>query len=242
MAHRLPAPGRDGKDAALVQAMFDRVAPRYDLANTLLSLGQDARWRRITADAVAPAGGLVLDVAAGTGALARDLLARGARGVVALDLSRSMLVVGARRAAAARIPDVSWVNGDAQRMPFADATFDAVTIAFGLRNLPDPSGALGEFARVARTGARLAVLEFSHPRWPPFRRLYHAYLLEVLPRMARLVSSAPDAYRYLADSIRAWPDRDELAAWITAAGWDDVRYRDASGGIVAIHRGVRADR
>lgn len=236
----LPAPEPRGKEAALVRAMFDRVAPRYDLANTLLSFGRDAGWRRLTARAVEPAGARVLDVAAGTGALARDLLAHGARRVVAVDLSRNMLSVGAQRAAEAGTPDLLWVNADGAHLPFADASFDVVTIAFGLRNLADPPATLREFARVTRTGGRLGVLEFSHPRWPPFRRLYSGYLLRVLPRLARLLSPAPDAYAYLAESIRLWPDRDDLAAWIRGAGWEQVRYRDATGGIVAVHRAVRS--
>lgn len=239
MSDALPAAGRSDKQAALVQSMFDRVAPRYDLANALLSLGQDAGWRRMAAAAVAPAGGLVLDVAAGTGALARDLLACGARRVVAVDLSWNMLAVGAHRSAAAGLPDILWVNGDALRLPLRAGVFDAITIAFGLRNLSDVEAGLRELARVARPGARLAVLEFSHPRWPPFRRLYDAYLHHVLPAVARVVSSAPSAYRYLAESIRLWPGRDELAAVITASGWGRVRYRDCTGGIVTVHRAVR---
>lgn len=231
----LPAAGREGKDEALVQAMFDRVAPRYDLANTVLSLGQDARWRRVVAAAVAPSGRDVLDVAAGPGNVARELLARGARTVTALDLSFNMLAEGARRG----LPDVHWVNGDALALPFRDASFDAVTISFGLRNLPDPEAGLAEFARVTRPGGTLAVCEFAAPTWPPFRRLYLGYLVAGLPRIARLVSSDGPAYGYLARSIQQWPDRAAVAAWLRRAGWQDVRVRDLSGGIVAVHRGRR---
>ena len=231
----LPAAGRDGKDAALVQAMFDRVAPRYDRANAVLSLGQDAHWRRVTAAAVRPEGGQVLDVAAGPGNVAVELVRRGAQHVTALDLSFNMLSEGARRGH----EGVSWVNGDALALPFDDGMFDAVTISFGLRNIPDPEAALAEFARVLRPGGMLAVCEFSDPTWRPFREVYRRYLVRALPKVARVVSSSAPAYRYLADSILAWPDRRTLAAWLDVAGFDDVRVRDLSGGIVAVHRGVR---
>ncbi|MEX0869521.1 MAG: ubiquinone/menaquinone biosynthesis methyltransferase [Nitriliruptoraceae bacterium] len=231
----LPAPGRSGKDAALVQAMFDRVAPRYDRTNTALSLGQDAQWRRITAAAASPAGARVLDVASGPGNVARQLVADGAAFVVALDLSLQMLGAGSRD----RGDDLAFVNADALMLPFADATFDAVTISFGLRNVPDPQAALAEFARVTRPGGRLVVCEFAAPRAAWFRVLYQRYLVGLLPRIARRVTSHGAAYQYLADSILAWPSRREVADWISDAGYRDVRVRDCSGGIVAIHRGVR---
>ena len=236
MEERLPAAGRDGKDAALVQAMFDRVAPRYDLANTVLSLGRDTHWRRVAADAAAPVGGSILDVAAGTGVLANELSRRGAAEVVALDLSHAMLSAGRARMA----PRVLPLAGDALRLPFPDRTFDAVTIGFGLRNLPDPEAGLAEFARVTRPGGRLVVLEFSTPTWEPFRHVYEQYLVRALPRIAELVSSSPAAYRYLAESILLWPDQEGLAAWIADAGWEGVRFRNLSGGIVAVHRARRS--
>ena len=240
-ASTLPDPGRDAKDAALVQAMFDRVAPRYDLANALLSLGQDAHWRRVTASAAEPRGGRVLDVASGPGNVAVELLARGADEVVALDLSFNMLAEGARRWITGDGADLGlrFVNGDALALPFPDAAFDAVTISFGLRNVPDPQAALREFARVTRPGGRLVVCEFAAPTWAPFRRVYTEYLVRLLPEVAKFVSSAPDAYVYLAESIRAWPDRREVAGWFTAAGYGDVAVKDLSGGIVAVHRGYR---
>jgi len=231
----LPAAGRDGKDAALVQAMFDRVAPRYDLANTILSLGQDVHWRRVTAAAARPEGARVLDVAAGPGNVAVELVRQGAAQVTALDLSFNMLWEGARRGHIG----VSWVNGDALALPFTDGTFDATTISFGLRNVPDPEAALAEFARVTRPGGRVVVCEFADPTWPPFREVYRRYLVGALPQVARFVSSNAPAYRYLADSILAWPDRRTLAVWLDAAGYEEVRVRDLSGGIVAVHRGVR---
>jgi demethylmenaquinone methyltransferase / 2-methoxy-6-polyprenyl-1,4-benzoquinol methylase len=231
----LPAAGRDGKDAALVQAMFDRVAPRYDLANTVLSLGQDAQWRRVTAGAARPEGAHVLDVAAGPGNVAVELVRQGAAEVTALDLSFNMLWEGARQGHTG----ITWVNGDALALPFPDASFDAVTISFGLRNVPDPEAALAEFARVTRPGGRVVVCEFADPTWGPFRTVYRRYLVGALPKVARIVSSSAPAYQYLADSILAWPDRGVLAGWMRAAGYDEVKVRDLSGGIVAVHRGVR---
>jgi demethylmenaquinone methyltransferase/2-methoxy-6-polyprenyl-1,4-benzoquinol methylase len=231
----LPTAGRDGKDAALVQAMFDRVAPRYDLANTVLSLGQDGHWRRVTAAAAQPHGAQVLDVAAGPGNVAVELIRQGAGEVTALDLSFNMLWQGARQGHVG----ITWVNGDALALPFDDATFDAVTISFGQRNIPDPEAALVEFARVTRPGGRVVVCEFADPTWRPFREVYRRYLVGALPRLARVVSSSASAYQYLADSILAWPDRRTLAGWMDAAGFDEVRVSDLSGGIVAVHRGVR---
>lgn len=221
-----------GKDAALVQEMFDRVAPRYDLANTLFSLGQDAHWRRVAGGAahLGP-GDLAVDVAAGTGALAAGLAARGAR-VVAADFSWKMLLAGRDRAGV-------WpVTADALRLPLPDGVADAVTIAFGLRNLAEPAAGLREFARIARPGARLVVLEFSTPTWAPFRALYQRYL-GTLPAAARFVTSHAKAYGYLAASIAAWPDQRSLAQQIADCGWAQVRWKNLSGGIVAVHRAVR---
>lgn len=233
-----PRPTRD-KDAALVQAMFDRVAPRYDTANTIFSMGQDRHWRRVAAAAagVGP-GDVVVDVAGGTGALAGELASGGAR-VLALDFSWNMVATGAQRARAAGDDRVWWCNGDGMRLPLADASVDAVTIAFGLRNLPDPAAGLAEFARVTRPGGRLVVLEFSHPTWRPFRTLYTRYLVGAIPSLARVVTSDPSAYRYLAESIQAWPDQAALAAVIAGAGWEGVRWKNLTGGIVAAHQAVR---
>jgi demethylmenaquinone methyltransferase/2-methoxy-6-polyprenyl-1,4-benzoquinol methylase len=232
-----PRPGPD-KQAELVQAMFDRVAPRYDVANSLLSMGQDRHWRRVAANAAAVGpGDVALDVAAGTGGLSRELEACGAQ-VLALDFSWNMLRAGADRAEPAE--RVWWVNADGTRLPLPDASADAVTIGFGLRNLPDPVAGLAEFARVAKPGARLVVLEFSQPVWRPFREVYTRYLVGALPRIAHVVTSDPQAYRYLAESIQQWPDQEALAGVIREAGWREVRWKNLSGGIVAVHRAVRA--
>jgi len=218
------------KKPAEVRAMFDDVAKRYDLTNDVLSLGQDRRWRRDVIDAVDPRPGeRVLDLAAGTGTSSQPFADRGAT-VVPCDFSVGMLRVGK-----GHLPHLPFTAGDGTRLPFADATFDAVTISFGLRNIVDPGAGLAEMRRVTRPGGRLVVCEFSSPTWPPFRTVYIEYLMRALPPAARAVSSSPDAYVYLAESIRAWPDQPALAARIEAAGWHSARWRNLTGGIVALH-------
>jgi len=217
-----------------VAAMFDDVAERYDVTNDVLSLGQDRLWRRAVVKAVDPQPGTrVLDLAAGTATSSEPFDRAGAQ-VVACDFSLGMLRVGRRRR-----PELSFVAGDATALPFADASFDAATISFGLRNVNDPDAGLREMHRVVRPGGRLVVCEFSHPTVGPFRKVYDNYLMRALPPVARKVSSNPDAYVYLAESIRAWPDQPALAARIGAAGWTDVHWRNLSGGIVALHRATR---
>jgi len=222
------------KQPTEVQAMFDDVARRYDLTNDVLSLGQDRRWRHRVIEAVDPRPGeLVLDLAAGTGTSSQPFRDRGAT-VVPCDFSVGMLRVGKQAK-----PHLPFVAGDGTRLPFADDTFDAVTISFGLRNIVDPDAGLRELLRVTRPGGRLVVCEFSSPTWAPFRTVYIEYLMKALPAVARAVSSAPDAYVYLAESIRAWPDQAGLAARIAGAGWSRVEWRNLSGGIVALHRATK---
>jgi len=217
-----------------VAAMFDAVARRYDVTNDVLSLGQDRRWRRAVVAAVDPRPGeRVLDLAAGTGTSSQPFADRGAT-VVPCDFSWGMLRVGKR----AR-PALGFTAGDGTRLPFGDGAFDAVTISFGLRNIVDPDAGLRELRRVTRPGGRLVVCEFSHPTWAPLRTAYVEYLMRALPPLARAVSSSPDAYVYLAESIRAWPDQAALAARIEAAGWTVPRWRNLSAGIVALHHAVR---
>jgi demethylmenaquinone methyltransferase/2-methoxy-6-polyprenyl-1,4-benzoquinol methylase len=234
------SPTRAGARATLakrradVASMFDDVAARYDLANDVLSLGQDRAWRRAVLAAVdARPGERVLDLAAGTGTSSEPFALAGAT-VVPTDLSLGMLRVGKRRR-----PALAFVAGDALQLPYADAVFDAVTISFGLRNVEDTHAALSEMRRVTRPGGRLVVCEFSAPTWAPFRTVYTEYLMAALPRIASVVSSNPAAYHYLAESIRAWPDQARLAALIADAGWHEVAWRNLSGGVVALHRAVR---
>jgi demethylmenaquinone methyltransferase/2-methoxy-6-polyprenyl-1,4-benzoquinol methylase len=223
------------KDPAAVAAMFDEVAARYDVTNTVLSLGQDRGWRRAVAAALdLRPGERVLDLAAGT-ATSSAALARSGAAVVGCDFSLGMLRVGRRSGH----QGVELVAGDALRLPFADASFDAVTISFGLRNTADLDLALRELGRVTRPGGRLVVCEFSHPVWGPFRTLYVEYLMRALPAVARRVSSDPAAYSYLAESIRAWPAQAALAARVQGAGWGQVAWRDLTGGIVALHRAIK---
>jgi demethylmenaquinone methyltransferase/2-methoxy-6-polyprenyl-1,4-benzoquinol methylase len=219
-----------------VAAMFDGVARRYDLTNSVLSIGQDRRWRKRTRQCLElEPGQHVLDLAAGTGVSTAELRRSGAY-AVACDFSLGMLRAGRANKHRRGVP---FVAGDAMRLPFADGVFDAVTITFGLRNVADPVLALQEMARVVRPGGLLVVCEFSRPSWRPFRFVYLNYLMRALPWLARKVSSNPDAYVYLAESIRAWPAQDELARMIARAGWTDVRYRNLTGGIVALHLGER---
>jgi demethylmenaquinone methyltransferase/2-methoxy-6-polyprenyl-1,4-benzoquinol methylase len=223
------------KEPHEVAAMFDGVARRYDLTNTVLSFGQDRGWRRATRAALGlKPGELVLDVGAGTGVSTAELSGSGVYAVGA-DLSIGMLRAGRRTR-----PSVPLLAGDALALPFADATFDAVTISFALRNVVDTVGALRELARVTRPGGRLVVCEFSHPTNAAFRTAYLSYLMRSLPAVARSVSSNPDAYVYLAESIGAWPDQAALAARIATEGsWSRVGWRNLTGGIVALHRATR---
>lgn len=217
-----------------VAEMFDGVARRYDLTNTVLSGGMDRGWRRATVAALALGPrDTVLDLAAGT-TVSTVQLGSCAATAIACDFSLGMLKAGK-----ARGRHVPMVAGDALVLPFADESFDAATIAFGLRNVADVDAALRELARVTRPGGRLVVCEFSRPTWAPWRTVYTEYLMRALPAVARRVSSNPGAYGYLAESIRAWPDQLTLARRIEAAGWQRVQWRDLTGGIVALHRAVR---
>ncbi|MGJ3507750.1 demethylmenaquinone methyltransferase [Enemella sp. A6] len=215
-----------------VATMFDGVAQRYDLVNELLSFGQANRWRPKVVEAIDPKPGeVILDLAAGTGTSSRPIADLGAT-VVATDLSLGMLAVGKQRQ-----PDLTFIAGDALRLPFADDAFDAVTISFGIRNFEDTEAALVELRRITRPGGRLVICEFSTPTWAPFRTVYQNYLMAALPTVARAAASNPTAYVYLAESIRAWPNQEQLAAMLSDAGWRSVQWRNLSAGIVAVHRG-----
>lgn len=218
-----------------VASMFDGVAANYDLTNDVLSLGQARLWRKEVAKAVgARPGHKVLDLAAGTATSSLPFAATGAY-VVPCDFSLGMLREGKKRHA--------WLPltaGDATKLPFKDGVFDTVTISFGLRNVQDTDAALRELHRVTKPGGQVVICEFSQPTWAPFRTVYMEYLMRALPPVARAVSSNPDAYVYLAESIREWPDQPALAALLQKAGWSKVAWRNLSGGIVALHRGFKA--
>ncbi|WP_211215280.1 demethylmenaquinone methyltransferase [Actinoalloteichus spitiensis] len=228
----MPRAGLD-KQPRDVAEMFDGVAQHYDRTNTVLAFGMDRRWRNLMVRALDPRPGeRILDLAAGTGVSTAELARSGAF-TVAADFSLGMLGRGRFR----RLPMVA---ADALNLPFADAAFDGATISFGLRNVADTDQALRELARVVRPGGRLVICEFSTPTWRPFRVVYQNYLVRALPRIARLVSSNPDAYVYLSESIRDWPDQRALAERVAEAGWDDVAWRNSVGGAVALHRAVRS--
>nr|WP_304503547.1 demethylmenaquinone methyltransferase [Corynebacterium lemuris] len=212
--------------------MFDDVGAKYDLTNTILSFGQDARWRRRTRERLQlKPGERVLDLAAGT-AVSTVELAKSGAWCVACDFSQGMLAAGRDR-------DVPKVVGDGMQLPFADNSFDAVTISYGLRNIHDHEAGLREMARVTRPGGRLTIAEFSTPVVPVFGTVYKEYLMRLLPQVARMVSSNPEAYIYLAESIRAWPDQEGLAQVINDNGWADAGWQNLSLGIVALHSAVK---
>ena len=223
--------------------MFARIAGRYDLLNHLLSGNTDRRWRRLVARELSDSlkeGARVLDVACGTGDLALALAARGRAEVVGLDFCRPMLEIAARKSDGARgLRGVAYVEGDALSLPFADGTFDAATIAFGLRNLSSVERGLRELRRVLRPGGRLVVLEFSRPVVPGFRALFQFYFAHVLPRVGGFLSGSRGAYEYLPDSVSRFPDQRRLAALMRAAGFERVGYRNLTGGVAALHTGTR---
>ncbi|WP_020526088.1 demethylmenaquinone methyltransferase [Catelliglobosispora koreensis] len=222
------------KEPHEIAAMFDGVAEKYDTTNTVLSFGQDKSWRKSTRAALQlKPGEKVLDLGAGTGVSTEELAKSGAF-VVGVDISLGMLKVGRRVR-----PHVPLVAADALALPFPDKTFDAVTTSFVIRNVANTPAALRELARVTKPGGRLVICEFSHPTNGPFRKVYLQYLMRSLPAVARRVSSNPEAYVYLAESIRSWPNQQEFASIIGENEWEKVGWRNLSGGIVALHRATR---
>ena len=210
--------------------MFDGVAARYDVMNDVLSLGQDRRWRKAVVRAIQPQPGeTILDIAAGTGTSSEPLEAAGAQ-VVPADFSLGMLREGKKRRS-----DMAFTAADATKLPFADESFDVVTMSFGLRNVVDVDGALAEFARVTKPGGRLLICEFSQPTNGAFRTVYNEYLMQALPPVARALSSNPESYVYLAESIQAWPAQRQLGERIKGAGWQNISWRNLALGIVALH-------
>jgi len=214
-----------------VRTMFDRIAPVYDVMNRVMTMGLDLRWRRLAARAVVREGDRVLDAACGTGDLAVAALRAGAGRVTGLDFSERMLERARRKA-----PAVEWVRGDMLALPFADATFDAATVGFGVRNVADLPLALCELRRVLRPGGRVAVLEITRPRGP-LRLFYSLWFDRIVPLLGRLLPGG-EAYSYLPASVKRFPGADELAGMMGDAGFADVRYRLLAGSIVALHTGA----
>jgi demethylmenaquinone methyltransferase/2-methoxy-6-polyprenyl-1,4-benzoquinol methylase len=232
--------------ASLVRGVFDSVAPRYDLMNDLMSVGVHRLWKSVLIAAVAPsARDVLLDVAGGTGDIACRYLAAaggaaaGARAIIC-DINAEMLNVGRDRAVdGGDLRGLSWVVGDAERLPVKTSSVDVYTIAFGLRNVTHIDAALAEARRVLRPGGRFFCLEFSRVVLPALAKLYDLYSFSVLPQLGQLVTGDREAYQYLVESIRRFPPQEELARRVEAVGLERVRVRNLSGGIAAIHSAWR---
>ncbi|MEN9527170.1 MAG: ubiquinone biosynthesis methyltransferase UbiE [Pseudomonadota bacterium] len=229
--------------ARRVRGVFDSVAPKYDLMNDLMSGGLHRIWKSFAlSQTYLRPGQKALDVAGGTGDLTRGMAAQvGEQGLVVLsDINGSMLSHGRDRLIDAGIVQgVDYVQANAECLPFADSTFDCVTIGFGLRNVTDKDAALRSMYRILKPGGQLLILEFSHPTAPGLKPLYDTYSFKVLPVLGRLVANDEGSYRYLAESIRKHPDQETLLAMLKSAGFDQCRYHNLSGGIVALHRGYK---
>lgn len=222
--------------------MFSRIAGRYDLLNHLLSGNTDKRWRKMVARRLQPVlerpGARALDVACGTGDLSLALIAASGARVTGLDFCRPMLDLAARKAQG-ETPRPVFIEGDALCLPFEDETFDAVTIAFGLRNLASVERGLDELRRVLKPGGRVAILEFSKPVVPGFNALFQFYFARVLPRIGGMISGSQSAYSYLPASVSRFPSQKELARMMLAAGFESVEYKNLTGGIAALHLATR---
>ncbi len=220
-----------------VRGVFSSVASRYDLMNDLMSGGQHRLWKHAFVRRVRPRKDeAILDMAGGTGDVAFRLAGAGARVTVA-DINPEMLAVGRERAGARGIEGLAWAEENAEALSFPDRSFDAYTIAFGIRNVTDIAAALGEAHRVLKTGGRFFCLEFSQTRWPGFATLYESYARHVVPRIGKAVASDEDSYRYLVELIERFPDMAAFAKMIGAAGFRNVKAEPILGGLVAIHSG-----
>ena len=223
------------KDPDDVSKMFDGVANRYDFLNDLLSLGRTKAWRKVVTSIIGPKPGLkILDIAAGTGSSTRPLVDADAD-VTALDFSAGMIEIGRKRH-----KDIKFVQGDALNLPFEENVFDVTTISFGLRNTSNIDSALKDSLRVTKPGGKIVIAEFSHPSNSIFRFIYLNYLMKAIPIISKKISKNPDAYVYLAESIRAWPNQEGLASKMRDAGWKSVAWQDLTFGIVAVHIGYKA--
>ena len=228
--------------ASRVREMFGTIAARYDLLNHLLSGNTDKRWRRLVARTLSTSlsdpNACVLDVACGTGDLSLTLLKAGQARVVGIDFCRPMLAIASSKAAQSE-SDIPFVEGDALQLPFNDESFEAATIAFGLRNLASVAAGLRELLRVLKPGGRVAVLEFSRPNAAVMRGLFGVYFTKILPLFGGWLSGSKSAYQYLPDSVSRFPDQNELASLMKEAGFAEVSFQNLTGGIAALHLGER---
>jgi demethylmenaquinone methyltransferase/2-methoxy-6-polyprenyl-1,4-benzoquinol methylase len=228
--------------ARAVREMFSGIAGKYDLLNHVLSVNIDKRWRRLVreklSDILADPSAIVLDVACGTGDLSLELKRNANARVIGSDFCHPMLAIANKKTSAAS-EKIPYIEGDAMRLPFADASFDAVTIAFGLRNLSNFADGLKELFRILKPGGKLAVLEFSSPVIPGFRGLFNLYFTKILPRIGGVVSGSQGAYEYLPDSVSKFPDQKSLAELMRSCGFGSVEFTNLTGGIAAIHTGIK---
>jgi demethylmenaquinone methyltransferase / 2-methoxy-6-polyprenyl-1,4-benzoquinol methylase len=230
------------EQARRVREMFASIAARYDLLNHLLSGNVDKRWRRLVANSLfttlSNREARILDVACGTGDLSLTLFENGQAQIVGIDFCRPMLDIAASKSlrSGSRIP---FVEGDALDLPFGDRSFEAATIAFGLRNLASVEAGFKELLRVLKPGGRVAVLEFSKPKAPVLRSLFKIYFTKILPLFGGLISGSKNAYQYLPDSVARFPDQKELAALMKEAGFEEISFQNLTGGIAALHIGRR---
>ena len=230
----------EGEKSGLVHEVFSSVASRYDVMNDVMSLGIHRLWKDAMMDWLAPRSNQrLLDVAGGTGDISFRFLKRAPEAsAVVLDLTEPMLVEGRKRAEAEALSDrLDWVTGDAMALPLPDNSFDVYTISFGIRNVTRIPDALAEAFRVLRPGGRLMVLEFSQLPNPAMQKAYDLYSFNVIPRMGQAIANDRDSYQYLVESIRNFPDQDTFAAMIREAGFEQVKYRNLSMGIAALHSG-----
>ena len=231
------------RDAKEIERMFSNIAARYDFLNHLLSLGLDIGWRKRVAKETGKLDcSRILDVCTGTGDMAIQLCEywRGSAHIEGLDFSRGLIEIGRKKVKKANLDDkIDLIEGNAERLPFEDEQFDAVTITFGLRNINDRRKALEEFHRVTVSGGLFVCLEFSQPESRFFSKLYSLYLMKFVPLVSKILGSDPAAYRYLGKTIKDFPSPPDLVNMIAAAGWKEVSYSKLAGGIVAIHRGIK---
>lgn len=230
-----------GEKAAQVRSMFAEIAPRYDFLNHTLSLHIDKRWRRFVikkvGDKLSEPGSTALDLCCGTADLALELGALAP--TIGVDFCHPMLERGVEKVRGSQLP-IDLVEGDALRVPFADSSFDVITVAFGLRNLDGTEAGLCEIYRLLKPGGRGAVLEFSRPTIPVFRNLFHFYFTRLLPRIGNAVSGSRFAYQYLPESVKAFPNQERLATIMSAVGFSGVRYYNLFGGVACLHLGNKS--